>query len=139
VRTATATSAGGVVIDADGRVLMIARRAASTRLAWTLPKGLVEPGEAPEDAAVREVREETGVGAEVTGPPHTIDYWYVWKPEDTRYHKFVHYYPMQPTSEAPGEPDGEAERVEWVSASDALRRATYANERAVLAALIRAD
>jgi 8-oxo-dGTP pyrophosphatase MutT (NUDIX family) len=52
------TTAGGVVLDGDGRVLL-ARRADTG--AWSLPGGIVDPGEQPADAAVREVFEETGV------------------------------------------------------------------------------
>lgn len=132
MKTATVTSGGGIVRDARGRVLMIARRSAAGALQWTLPKGLVERGEKIEDTAVREVEEETGVAAEITGPGHTIDYWFVWKPDDTRYHKFVHYFPMRATDKPRGPSDGEAEAVEWVSPEEALRRASFANERAML-------
>jgi 8-oxo-dGTP pyrophosphatase MutT (NUDIX family) len=132
VKTATVTSAGGVVIDDAGRVLMISRRAANGRVQWTLPKGLVEKGERPEDAAEREVREETGVAARIAGQPRTIDYWFVWKPEDTRYHKFVKYFPMRPAGEPDGTPDGEAESIEWVPGDQAVRRASFENERGVL-------
>lgn len=133
MRTERATSAGGVVVDERGNLLMIARRSPAGKIQWTLPKGLVEPGESPEETAVREVGEETGVSAEITGPPKTIDYWFVWKPDDARYHKFVHYFPMRTTAEPRREPDGEAESVEWVAPADALTRASFANERAVLA------
>lgn len=136
MKTKTVTSAGGVVVDDRERVLMISRRSPSGRLQWTLPKGLVEAEEAPETAAVREVREETGVPATITGEAETIDYWFVWKLEDTRYHKYVRYYPMKPTGETPGEPDGEAESVEWVDGADAVRRASFANEKQVLRTLL---
>lgn len=132
VKTQTVTSAGGVVRDASGKVLMIARRSPAGKIQWTLPKGLVEKGEDPEATAVREVEEETGFEAEITGPATTIDYWFVWKPEDTRYHKFVRYYPMQATQREPGEPDGEAETVEWVEPEEAVQRASFGNERAIL-------
>jgi 8-oxo-dGTP pyrophosphatase MutT (NUDIX family) len=139
VKTQTVTSAGGVVIDLRHRVLMISRRSPAGRLQWTLPKGLVEKGEDAEETAVREVREETGVAARVTGEPHTIDYWFVWKPDDTRYHKYVRYYPMQPTGEPDTARDDEAESVEWVDAADAIARASFANEKTVLRALTRED
>jgi 8-oxo-dGTP pyrophosphatase MutT (NUDIX family) len=66
------TAAGGVVLDDQGRVLL-QRRSDNGR--WTLPGGIVEPGEQPADAAVREIYEETGVAAlpealtSVTIPP----------------------------------------------------------------------
>ena len=55
-------SATGVVRDDAGRILL-ARRADNGR--WTLPGGIVDPGEQPSDAALREIREETGVDAEI--------------------------------------------------------------------------
>lgn len=136
MKTATVTSAGGVVRDASGNVLMIARRSPSGELQWTLPKGLVEKGEAPEAAALREVSEETGFAAEITGPAETIDYWFVWKPEDTRYHKFVKYFPMRAVDVPAGTPDGEAAAIEWVAPEEARERASFRNEKAVLEKLL---
>lgn len=52
------STAAGVVLDDDGRVLL--GRRADTRT-WALPGGIIEPGEEPADAAVREIYEETGV------------------------------------------------------------------------------
>ena len=50
-------SAGGVVVNAEGRVLLVSQHGTS----WSLPKGHLEAGEAPLDAARREIREESGV------------------------------------------------------------------------------
>jgi 8-oxo-dGTP pyrophosphatase MutT (NUDIX family) len=131
--TKLATSAGGVVIDdrPDGRrwVLLIARRNAAGKAEWTLPKGGVEAGEAREEAAVREVREETGYTAFIRDELGTIDYWFVWRPDRTRYHKFVHYYLMETDGNPPGERDDEAEEVEWVPHDVALVRLAHRNER----------
>ncbi len=131
--TRRATSAGGVVSDdrADGRrwVLLIARRNAAGRPQWTLPKGGIEEGESDEEAALREVREETGYGAVVSHLLGTIDYWFVWRPDRVRYHKFVHYFFMWWDGAPPGERDDEAEHVEWVPADVALVRLAHRNER----------
>src|SRR5687767_7947638 len=93
--TRRATSAGGLVYDdrPDGRwVVLIAHRNASGALQWTLPKGGLEDGEDLETAALREVREETGFTAEVRRKLGVVDYWFVWRPDQVRYHKYVHYY-----------------------------------------------
>lgn len=131
--TKRATSAGGVVCDDrdDGQrwVLLIALRNAAGKPQWTLPKGGIEEGESPEAAALREVREETGYGASIVHRLGTIDYWFVWRPDKVRYHKYVHYYFMRYDGEPPGERDDEAEHVEWVPIDAALVRLAHRNER----------
>ncbi len=134
--TERATSAGGVVCDdrPDGRrwVLLIARRNAAGRAQWTLPKGGLEGTETNREAALREVREETGHGAVLVDRLGTIDYWFVWRPDRIRYHKFVHYYFMWWDGLPPGDRDDEAEHVEWVPAEIALVRLAHRNERALV-------
>lgn len=131
--TKRATSAGGVVVSmrSDGRpcVLLIARRNAAGRPQWTLPKGRIEDDETAEAAALREVREETGYSAVIRDELGTIDYWFVWRPDKVRYHKFVHYFFMETDGEPPGERDDEAESVEWVPLEVALVRLAHRNER----------
>jgi 8-oxo-dGTP diphosphatase len=53
--------AGAVVRDSDGRLLLVQRGHAPSAGLWSVPGGRVEAGETPEQAAVREVREETGL------------------------------------------------------------------------------
>ncbi len=131
--TERATSAGGVVCDdrPDGRrwVLLIARRNAAGKPQWTLPKGGIEEGETNQQAALREVREETGFGAVADQLLGTIDYWFVWRPDQVRYHKFVHYFFMWWDGQAAGPRDDEAEHVEWVPLEVALVRLAHRNER----------
>lgn len=134
--TRRATSAGGIVCDdrPDGTrwVLLIARRNAAGEPQWTLPKGGIEEGESEAEAALREVREETGYGAVVSHRLGTIDYWFVWRPDQIRYHKYVHYFFMWWDGQPPGRRDDEAEHVEWVPIDAAVIRLAHDNERELL-------
>ncbi len=56
-----ANAASAVVLRRDGRVLLVQRARAPLTDTWTLPGGKLEAGETPEEAAAREVREETGI------------------------------------------------------------------------------
>jgi len=76
-------SAGGLVIDFSGtRGLLIGRidhkDLSRERLLWSLPKGHIEAGETPEQAAIREVQEETGITSEITKSIGVIDFWGLW-------------------------------------------------------------
>jgi 8-oxo-dGTP pyrophosphatase MutT (NUDIX family) len=135
MRTARATSAGGVVLAEprpDAPVALVAHRSTRGALNWTLPKGAQEAGETVPQTALREVREETGLAVELIGRLDTIDYWFVWTPEQTRYHKFVHYFLMRAVGGDFADHDSEMEAAEWVALEDARRRMTFANERRLL-------
>ena len=72
------------------RAALIGRTDRRGRLLWSLPKGHIEAGETPEDTAVREVAEETGIIGEVVAPLGIIDFWFV--AEGRRVHKTVHHF-----------------------------------------------
>jgi 8-oxo-dGTP pyrophosphatase MutT (NUDIX family) len=133
VRTRSEVSAGGVVYrrsDDAVEVVLAARRTRRGDLAWGLPKGLVEPDETPEQAAVREVQEETGLEAEVEASLGEIRYFYVW--EGVRVRKAVHFFLMRATGGDVSQHDHEMEDVRWFPLAVTLRRATYKGEREVL-------
>ena len=135
MRTARAVSAGGVVLAElrpDAPVALVAHRSARGSLQWTLPKGAQEPGESVEQAALREVREETGLEAELIGPLDTIDYWFVWAPDQTRYHKFVHYFLMRAVGGDFADHDHEMEDAAWFEPARAREQMSFANERRLL-------
>jgi len=89
-------SAGGIAIrieDGIAYAACIGRRNRAGRLEWCLPKGHLEAGETPEQAAVREVAEETGIEAEIIQSIGTIDYWFTG--DDRRVHKVVHHFLLE--------------------------------------------
>ncbi|HZD00228.1 MAG TPA: NUDIX hydrolase [Actinomycetes bacterium] len=135
MRTARAVSAGGVVLSepAPGaQVSLVSRRSARGELQWTLPKGTQEAGETITDTALREVREETGLEVELLAELDTIDYWFVWTPDQTRYHKFVHYFLMQAVGGDLALHDREVEEARWFLMEEAHTAMAFANERRLL-------
>ena len=133
MKTRHEISAGGVVYRREGDALEIALAARRTRrgeLAWGLPKGAIEVDEAPEQAAVREVLEETGLEAEIEGDLGTIRYFYVW--EGVRVRKQVHFFLMRATGGDVSLHDEEMEDVQWFPVRRARKRASYRGEREVL-------
>lgn len=122
-------------MDDDRRIVLTARRTFSSEVRWGLPKGHQEEGESLRDAAVREVREETGLEVEVTGELPPIDYWYVVpraKAAGERVHKFVHFFLMRPVGGDPEAHDDETIEVGFFPLEEALQAASYESERALI-------
>jgi 8-oxo-dGTP pyrophosphatase MutT (NUDIX family) len=133
VKTRSERSAGGVVFrrTAEGTDIALgARRTRRGELAWGLPKGLIEPNEVPEEAALREVREETGLEAEIDDDLGSISYFYQWDGVGVR--KSVRFYLMHATGGDVADHDHEMEEVRWFPLAEATRRATYRSEREVV-------
>lgn len=125
-------SAGGLIFDSHGRVAVIARHSRSGHLEWCLPKGHIEKGETPEQTAVREVHEETGISGEVIESIATIDYWFTGTTQ--RIHKLVHHFALRMTGgelTVAGDPDHEAEDVKWVAFDELDSVLSYPNERRI--------
>lgn len=122
------------MLDLSGAVpvgALIGRTNRRGQLLWSLPKGHIEQGETAEQAAVREVAEETGIQGSILGELGTIDFWFV--AEGRRIHKTVHHFLMRATGGELSDSDIEVTEVAWVPLPAISARLAYSDERDLLA------
>jgi 8-oxo-dGTP pyrophosphatase MutT (NUDIX family) len=129
-------SAGGIVWrrgEHGVEIVMIRPRGSE---AWALPKGHVEKDETTERAAVREVREETGLDVAEVRALGDVAYIFSWRDKQlgtiTRISKRVYFFLMEFAGGDTADHDGEIDEVAWVPIDAVLNRASYANERALI-------
>ncbi|GAA1335831.1 NUDIX hydrolase [Arthrobacter roseus] len=133
--TVEEVSAGGMVVDTstpDLSVAVIARLNRGGRLEWCLPKGHPEGRETNEEAAVREIEEETGIEGQILAALGSIDYWFTVSGH--RVHKTVHHYLLRATDgelTIDNDPDHEAIDVAWVPLNGLGGRLSFPNERRI--------
>jgi 8-oxo-dGTP pyrophosphatase MutT (NUDIX family) len=126
--TSTEVSAGGVVVrGGDVVVIVPTRRAADGRKVLALPKGHVDPGESPEQAAEREVREEAGVEARLVTRLGEVRYWY--QRDGRRIPKLVTFFLFDYVSGDIADHDHEVEEARWMPLDEAGRSLSYKGER----------
>lgn len=126
-------SAGGLVLDLAGDVprgALIGRTDRQGRLLWSLPKGHIEDGESAEQAAVREVAEETGISGVILGELGTIDFWFV--ADGHRIHKTVRHFLMRATGGELSDADIEVTEVAWVPLPQLRAQLAYPDERTLV-------
>ena len=123
-------SSGGAVISMRNGAAHVALIATRSRTRWGLPKGAVAEGETSEAAALREVREETGLTARIVRPLDTIEYYF--RAGDTLIQKKVDFYLMEYVAGELEPQLSEVDAVEWVELSAALQRASFDSERKLL-------
>lgn len=125
-------SAGGVVYkNEEGKTFILLGQHSGHR-GWVFPKGLIgdhKQGEGKEDTAVREVKEETGVEAEIEKPITPIEYWYVWEGEKRK--KTVYYFLMRETGGNINDHDWEMSEVKWVAQEEVEKTLTYPSDKKV--------
>jgi 8-oxo-dGTP pyrophosphatase MutT (NUDIX family) len=132
LKTKQATSAGGGIFRRKQGQIEIALISHTDGKVWALPKGTVEADEDLEATAVREVEEETGLKGRIIDKIGAIDYWFYWKADDTRYHKFVHFYLLEFETGSLEKHDHEVEVVIWSPIEKALSMMTYKSEIEIL-------
>jgi 8-oxo-dGTP diphosphatase len=116
-----------VVLDADGRVALVHRPEYDD---WTLPKGKLDEGETFEQAALREVEEETGLRCRLGRELPSVRYEVRARP------KLVRYWVMTVSASAGFRPNDEVDELRWLSPRDAEALLTYDRDKGVLAAAV---
>jgi 8-oxo-dGTP pyrophosphatase MutT (NUDIX family) len=134
VVTKTQVSAGGVVFRRSEGRTEVALISVGEQNRWQVPKGLVDAGESPEDAALREAREETGLDAELVVPIEKIEYWYfsTERGARVRFHKFVHFYLLRFTAGDVRDHDHEVNEARWIEIGEAIGMLAFKGERAIV-------
>jgi 8-oxo-dGTP pyrophosphatase MutT (NUDIX family) len=125
-------SAGGVLVRRlRGSYVLAAIRPGGRARVWALPKGNVGSGESPDEAALREVAEETGVEARLLGKLGDVRYTYTWDGE--RVFKIVSFYLMAyrrgRLGQVPPEHAHEVAEARWLPLDEASRLLSYKGER----------
>src|ERR1700761_2099838 len=125
-------SAGGVVVRGDEVVVIVpTRRAADGSRVLALPKGHVDPGETPVEAARREVREETGIVAEPVEELGQTRYWY--RRDGKTIGKEVSFFLFEHVEGDTADHDDEVEEVRWIGLAEAERELSHEAEREMVA------
>jgi 8-oxo-dGTP pyrophosphatase MutT (NUDIX family) len=132
-QTDVVQAAGGLVVRREGGILEIAIVHRPVQHDWSFPKGKLEPGETLDVAALREVREETGLTCDLLrfighteyvdrkGRPKTVAYW------------------IMSTSGGRFSPNDEVDELRWVHLDQASRLLSYPRDRELVAVLSAAD
>ncbi|MEZ4462113.1 MAG: NUDIX hydrolase [bacterium] len=137
------TSAGGVLFRPGPSGIHVCLIQVATRggnPSWRLPKGTIERGETPEEAAVRETREETGCSGDAIARLSPIEYYYTRPIEGTRHRvkKVVEFFLMEYTEGETDDHDHEVIEARWMALGEAMKAISYDAESRVLQEAIHA-
>jgi 8-oxo-dGTP diphosphatase len=122
-------SAGGIVRDGTNLLMVLVKNLEGQSI-WTFPKGHIEKGEKAEEAALREVKEETGYQCKIIEPFDRIQYWFKRERQLTK--KTVTWFLMQAIEKTGTHDPKEIVETKWISITDAARLARYRSDKKIL-------
>lgn len=122
-------SCGGVVLE-NNKVLLVQVKSMKGRKIWTFPKGHIEQGETPRQAALREVLEETGYKASIIKPLLKVRYAFTLKGRYVR--KVVQWYLMKKLGRIGKHDPSEILAINWVSINKAKEMVEYPSDKRLL-------
>jgi len=128
-------SAGGIVCKGE-KVLLIKTEDLKGNPVWTFPKGVIEKGEKAKDAALREVREETGYDVKIVRLLDVVEYFF--RKEGELIKKSVKWFLMEPIKRME-EPDWEVSEITWIKYDEAKELLTYKSDRKLIQLIIEAS
>ena len=121
-------SAGGVLVE-ENKVLLIKVENLKGEIVWTFPKGHIEKGEKPEEAAIREVEEETGYLADIISSIDRTTYWFIDK-DGNKVKKTVWWFLMKPKTKVK-EPK-EVLEIKWFPIESAKNLLSYKSDKELI-------
>ncbi len=125
-------SSGGVIFRRRDDKVEVGLIAVKDGKIWCLPKGLIERGEDEEDAALREVQEETGLRGRIVDKIGDVSYWYYIKEENVKCRKTVHFFLIEYMGGDTKEHSWEVDKAQWFEIDEAISVLSYKGERDIL-------
>ena len=125
-------SAGGVIYKKTDNTFEIALIAIKDRIIWTLPKGIIDKDEKPEQTAVREIEEETGLTGEILEKLGEKSYWFTLKDENVKCRKTVTYFLLKYSEGTITKQCTEVDDAVWIDLEEAIKQLSYKSDREIV-------
>lgn len=125
-------SAGGVIFRGSDDQVEVALIATKKKTVWTLPKGIIDKAESAEMAAVREIKEETGLSGEIIDRLGEKSYWFYLKDENAKCKKTVTYFLLKYISGDTANYSWEVDEARWFPIGEASALLAYKSDKDIL-------